>query len=1293
MKKRLVWGIILFSGIAIYFWTQSRYPALGTKAAMGDRTTALGIAFDIIWNYDATSPLWQRILAATGNWCYTNWKGMTFGLLFAAVTLTMLGLFSFRRTKSVFLNSVIGVFFGAPLGVCANCVAPIAQSLKDSGASTETTLATAISSPTLNVVVLSMAFTLFPFHFALTKLILTFVILFAIIPVITKYFLAKSPVAQDLFDLPTAIPTEPLPVIEESWVTALYHVLKDSLRKLVFVSVRTVPFMLLAGFLGSALIESLPFDFFTEVETTPWSLVAIALFGTLLPVPIAFDVVMASSLMSSGLPSGLTMTLLFTLGIFSIYPLMLFWTYISRKVALTLFLVVVAMGSLGGAFVHEVEVRQTDRALSLYDATLLDRIADFQKDPKETTRSIVERECLGSKTRSFSSDVKAKCEVVGILEAAMKSGKIEICQLQQKPEDVKECESKVAYNLAFDDISRCEQFPNPKRCKKEIYLRYASGTRAVIWECRDSGDPDLNEYCNKAIKLSAAIRSDNPKECEAIPQEDEWRDNCLFHRAYDQIRSFYNPDAIHLCDLIKNNKIKSNCYVKVASTGELDVPGAKGCDSLDHRQVRLGCLRRKTIVKAMTTMNPSECLAHTDPEVEDDCFALTNGNIVGQIIQRLSLMASLDQFKLADSPGTLEKQDPEDLSQELSALPQLKVEPYAQAEGVEVSAVHLYPQSTAQNKQKTAFELVDGRSIGLDNHPNGLTLYIMFPSAGKPIASGDLNNDGWPDLVLGGWHGPEIYMNMGGSRFRRLFLGIKDDDLKRIHSIQVLSIGLVDLNNDGWLDVFFTTMGGQDFTIYNDKNLFRSVALDPFMPDGIRVNTIGTTFGDIDRNGLLDVVLGNMFSDAYPFWNPESRNEVFLQTSPNQFKSLEIEDYLGETLSILLSDANMDGHLDLFAANDFTTPDSVYWGPLRSPLKMSHGPGSGIPISPQASMSFDTADVNNDGLLDIFISEMTFAPSPDRNYCEPIADRNAKTVCQEFMRGYKAVNDLDMPGCLALESGELQIGCSIAILIRIAGRMRDSSYCSKIPDQLYGHKKRCEMFSRNVNMGTPPRYEGIPQKTDSNIMLVNKGQGQFEDQTKQMGVGSSFWAWNARFADIDNDGWQDIYVANGANIMKDIQSNVLFHSKDGKEFREEQHNMGLGNFLHSSSFTFVDLDLDGDLDLVSTGALAPPQVFFSQSATYGANISFTLRDMKGNRFGIGSKITIEYKDPKGQPAKQIREIKAGGGYGSFDEPVAYFGLGGTNIVDRVTVQWSTGETTEINEQFGVGTRYTITRNP
>ncbi|MCB0385425.1 MAG: hypothetical protein KDD43_08535, partial [Bdellovibrionales bacterium] len=218
--------------------------------------------------------------------------------------------------------------------------------------------------------------------------------------------------AKDLFDLPTAIPSEPAPIINESWGSALFHVLKDTLRKLIFVSVRTVPFMLLAGLLGSALVESLPFDFFTEIETNPWSLIAIALFGTLLPVPIAFDVIMANSLMSSGLPSGLAMTLLFTLGIFSVYPLMLFWTYISRRVALTLFSVVVVMGTLGGAFIHEVEARQTDLAMNLYDATLLDRIKDFQKDPKGTTQAIVAEECQRSGKRQLSGSVQNKCVLV-----------------------------------------------------------------------------------------------------------------------------------------------------------------------------------------------------------------------------------------------------------------------------------------------------------------------------------------------------------------------------------------------------------------------------------------------------------------------------------------------------------------------------------------------------------------------------------------------------------------------------------------------------------------------------------------------------------------------------------------------------------------------------------------------------------------------------------------------------------------------------------------------------------------
>lgn len=116
MRKRLIWSLILFFLVALYYWTQSRYPALNTKAAMGDRTGVLGISFDVILNYDAESPLWYRIYAGTINWCYTNWKGMTFGLLFSAIILNILSLFTYRKTSSVFINSLMGLFLALHLG-------------------------------------------------------------------------------------------------------------------------------------------------------------------------------------------------------------------------------------------------------------------------------------------------------------------------------------------------------------------------------------------------------------------------------------------------------------------------------------------------------------------------------------------------------------------------------------------------------------------------------------------------------------------------------------------------------------------------------------------------------------------------------------------------------------------------------------------------------------------------------------------------------------------------------------------------------------------------------------------------------------------------------------------------------------------------------------------------------------------------------------------------------------------------------------------------------------------------
>jgi hypothetical protein len=89
-------------------------------------------------------------------------------------------------------------------------------------------------------------------------------------------------------------------------------------------------------------------------------------------------------------------------------------------------------------------------------------------------------------------------------------------------------------------------------------------------------------------------------------------------------------------------------------------------------------------------------------------------------------------------------------------------------------------------------------------------------------------------------------------------------------------------------------------------------------------------------------------------------------------------------------------------------------------------------------------------------------------------------------------------------------------------------------------------------------------------------------------------------------------------------------------------------------------------------------------------IAMELQDFAGNRSGVGSIITIHY-GPSGE-RHQMREIQASGGFVSFDAPVAHFGLGDFEAVDRVEVRWSTGEISVLNGPFEAGARYTVTRH-
>lgn len=334
LKLQITVAAVLALSMALYFWIDSRYPALLKKLNSGNSVKVVAaLTFDAKLPVSPGMSLVTRIERTTLNWMWANRIGMTFGVCFGAAALTLLPLFSRRRLKSAAGNTLIGAALGAPLGVCANCVAPIGQGLITAGASRYTALATMISSPLLNVVVLAMAFALFPLPVALTRLAVPLVLL-ALVPLIAGRATAG---------IELALP----PADDSGWTHDVGAVLFSYLKNLLRLAAITLPLMVLAALLGAVVAELLPARDI-PASASLLGIIAVALIGTFLPVPMAFDVAAAFVLMSRGVPLPYVVTLLCTLGAFSIYPMLIVGRSLSWRTAAAMFGAVAFLGILAG---------------------------------------------------------------------------------------------------------------------------------------------------------------------------------------------------------------------------------------------------------------------------------------------------------------------------------------------------------------------------------------------------------------------------------------------------------------------------------------------------------------------------------------------------------------------------------------------------------------------------------------------------------------------------------------------------------------------------------------------------------------------------------------------------------------------------------------------------------------------------------------------------------------------------------------------------------------------------------
>ncbi len=620
---------------------------------------------------------------------------------------------------------------------------------------------------------------------------------------------------------------------------------------------------------------------------------------------------------------------------------------------------------------------------------------------------------------------------------------------------------------------------------------------------------------------------------------------------------------------------------------------------------------------------------------------------------------------------------------------------------VSMNAVPFQPRAGTEDVPFTRY---DGVVFGLDqsNVFGPRDFYPPFFNGGG-ISSGDIDRDGWPDLVSANGALIVVYMNQDGKRFEGYEIDVTERD-----DSAIFNVALVDIDGDGWLDLFCTTYLQGNFYLLNQKGKFTSAGLRK-PPRGNAVLSATVSFGDVDRDGDLDAIIGNWFAGAFKQHPPpNSQNELWIYEA-GKFEVTPLHELIGETLSTLLSDWSGDGILDLIVGNDFAAPDMYYLGDGKGGFDLIEKRDAIVPHTTQSTMSIDSGDFDNDLDLDVFLDQITArATGPSarvqavtlERYCDDIVLEQERDRCRANVatrRGFfygANHRPTNVRNCADVPDKNDRQACVGMQVMMTAQRIRDPKLCDLIPKPESRTFSMCRNFFEQVFPHDPDMLaQAIPQQMNENVLLIwDASEQRFTDGAKQAGVSFTGWSWNARFADIDNDEWQDIFVAAGTWIRANESgptANFFFHNDAGKRFSDQTDAYGFQNFMIVSAYTVVDFDRDGDLDFI-TNSINGPLWLLRNNSRVGNSIMFALRDEVGNRDGIGTKFTIHYGPDSSR--HQLRELKSSGGYLSFDEPVAHFGLGKFKRVERLEISWSTGGTTVISGPFEAGYIYSLHRS-
>jgi uncharacterized membrane protein YraQ (UPF0718 family) len=627
----------------------------------------------------------------------------------------------------------------------------------------------------------------------------------------------------------------------------------------------------------------------------------------------------------------------------------------------------------------------------------------------------------------------------------------------------------------------------------------------------------------------------------------------------------------------------------------------------------------------------------------------------------------------------------------------------ASESGLELRGVAFERSSAAT--PKLSFARLDGALVGFERLPMVRPYLMMQPGTMdvNSLAAGDVNDDNWPDIAVASHFGVFLYVNVGGH------FALQQIDFPAMRKWMISVVALVDLDGDGASDLFFCAWMHGCHVLFNRKGEY-SQAAHTELPRLAETAIHAAAFADVNRDGLLDVVTGASTFSMWNFYPAPAVNHLWLNRGEGRFDRTALPGAEGETLALLFTDLNSDGWQDLIVGNDFDEPDRIYLnenGQLR-PVTAAESP---VPYSTATSMSLDTGDLNNDGKPELYIGQIAMGtPGGDlaRRLAPPIAgcnlyaedaDRSRCDALARFQTAVTRARDRSSIGpCQDLTDPLEQRDCVVTgyywnqVLVRLPALGADQATilaeCGRIPKDYEAMHDVCATIADSpMDRGQTDRT--LPEELPSlprNNLLFTPGESGYEDVTSAWHVGFGGWTWNAKFVDLDNDSWQDLFIVQGTRLRHNNVSAVFYRNQAGTTFKDETRAFGLTDHNPTGSSVFVDYDVDGDLDVFTYPSGLSP-VVWRNDAPAGGGLEVKLVDRHSrNRAAIGARVEIQAGNQL-----QIRDIKAGGGYKSYDPPLARFGLGKETAVSSIRIIWPDGEDEEIAGLSLSSGRYTIVR--